>query len=162
MSVCKHGVRSSFICYQLLFSVRSSRYEARGKFGEHERCVRVARGLAESNSSFLKFYYLCYMYADNISLRSGTCQREGYRDKQQHWGEFTFHFSSKFAIQRPISNTYFASRIQEKIMSDFWHRVRGGRCSISIALTKSTRFLLVFVNSATVGEKCGIICLKVS
>ena len=35
-------------------SVRSSRYEARGKFGEHERCVRVARGVAESNSSFLK------------------------------------------------------------------------------------------------------------
>ena len=30
-------------------SVRSSRYEARGKFGEHERCVRVARGVAESN-----------------------------------------------------------------------------------------------------------------
>ena len=34
-------------------SVRSLRYEARGKFGEHERCVRVARGVAESNSSFL-------------------------------------------------------------------------------------------------------------
>ena len=34
-------------------SVRSSRYEARGKFGEHERCVRVARGVAESNYSFL-------------------------------------------------------------------------------------------------------------
>ena len=32
--------------------MRSSRYEARGKFGEHERCVRVARGVAESNSSF--------------------------------------------------------------------------------------------------------------
>ena len=27
-------------------SVRSSRYEARGKFEEHERCVRVARGVA--------------------------------------------------------------------------------------------------------------------
>ena len=27
--------------------------EARGKFGEHERSVRVARGAAESNSSFL-------------------------------------------------------------------------------------------------------------
>ena len=27
-------------------SVRSSRYEAREKFGEHERCVRVARGVA--------------------------------------------------------------------------------------------------------------------
>ena len=38
-------------------SVRSSRYEARGKFGEHERCVRVARGVAESNSSFLKVLY---------------------------------------------------------------------------------------------------------
>ena len=34
-------------------SVRSSRYEARGKIGEHERCVRVARGVAESNSRFL-------------------------------------------------------------------------------------------------------------
>ena len=31
-------------------SVRSLKYEARGKFGEHERCVR---GVAESNSSFL-------------------------------------------------------------------------------------------------------------
>ena len=34
-------------------SVRSSRYEARGKFGEDERCVRVSRGVAESNSSLL-------------------------------------------------------------------------------------------------------------
>ena len=43
-------------CYLTIgsyISVRSSRYEARGKFGEHERCVRVARGVAESNSSFL-------------------------------------------------------------------------------------------------------------
>ena len=31
----------------------SSRYEARAKFGEHQRCVRVARGVAESNSTFL-------------------------------------------------------------------------------------------------------------
>ena len=34
-------------------SVHSSRYEACGKFGEHERCVRVAQGIAESNSSSL-------------------------------------------------------------------------------------------------------------
>ena len=27
--------------------------DARGKFGVHEKCVRVARGAAESNSSFL-------------------------------------------------------------------------------------------------------------
>ena len=30
-----------------------SSYGARGKFGEHERSVRVARGVAEGNSSFL-------------------------------------------------------------------------------------------------------------
>ena len=36
-----------------MFSVRLSSYGARGKFGEHETCVRVARGAAESNSSFL-------------------------------------------------------------------------------------------------------------
>ena len=34
-------------------SVRSSRYEAHAKFGEHERCVRVARGVAKSNFSYL-------------------------------------------------------------------------------------------------------------
>ena len=33
-------------------SVHPSRYEARRKFGEHKRCVRVARGVAMSNSSF--------------------------------------------------------------------------------------------------------------
>ena len=27
--------------------------DARGKFGEHEKCIRVARGAAKSNSSFL-------------------------------------------------------------------------------------------------------------
>ena len=27
--------------------------DARGKFGEHEKCLRVARGAAEGNSSFL-------------------------------------------------------------------------------------------------------------
>ena len=30
-----------------------SSYGARGKFGEHERSLRVARGVAEGNSSFL-------------------------------------------------------------------------------------------------------------
>ena len=34
-------------------SVHLSRYEACGKFGEHERCVSVARVIAESNSSSL-------------------------------------------------------------------------------------------------------------
>ena len=32
-------------------AVRSSRYEALGKFGEHERCVRVARGVAVRSSA---------------------------------------------------------------------------------------------------------------
>ena len=34
-------------------SMHSLRYEACGKFGEHERCVSVARVIAESNSSSL-------------------------------------------------------------------------------------------------------------
>ena len=29
--------------------MRSSRYEARGKFGEHERCVRVAGGALQTS-----------------------------------------------------------------------------------------------------------------
>ncbi|RMX56601.1 hypothetical protein pdam_00002401 [Pocillopora damicornis] len=37
-----------------LISMHSSKYEARRKFGEHERCIRVARGVAESNSNFLR------------------------------------------------------------------------------------------------------------
>ena len=43
--------------------MRSSRYEARGKFGEHERCVRVARGVASRNSSFLSFSLLELSYS---------------------------------------------------------------------------------------------------
>ena len=40
-------------------AVRSSRYEASGKFGERERCVRVARGVAESKYGFLSIYPIC-------------------------------------------------------------------------------------------------------
>ena len=51
------GFKNLINFYQLTIgsyvSVRSSRHEARGKFGEHERCVRVARSVAVSNSSFL-------------------------------------------------------------------------------------------------------------
>ena len=36
-----------------MFSVRISSYGCRGKFGEHEKHVIVARGAAESNSSYL-------------------------------------------------------------------------------------------------------------
>ena len=35
-------------CLACVYRVR----DVRGKFGEHEKCVRVARGAAESNSSF--------------------------------------------------------------------------------------------------------------
>ena len=36
-------------------AVRSSRYEARGNFGEHERCVRVARGVAKYVKIIIKY-----------------------------------------------------------------------------------------------------------
>ena len=53
-----HGEKKLLLCLTIdsYVSVRSSRYEARGKFGEHERYVRVARGVAESNSSFLSAF----------------------------------------------------------------------------------------------------------
>ena len=43
--------------------------DARGKFGEHERCVRVARGTAESNSSFPSFK-LCATTCNRVSKRT--------------------------------------------------------------------------------------------
>ena len=36
-----------------MLSVRMSSYACTRKFGEHERSIRVARGVAESNSNFL-------------------------------------------------------------------------------------------------------------
>ena len=48
-------------------SVRSSRYEARGKFGEHERCVRVARGVF---STRWKIFFLEGLFADVMSVRN--------------------------------------------------------------------------------------------
>ena len=48
--------------------MHSSRYEARGKFGEHERCVRVARGVA----SFLRIWIdiSMDMFADVMSVHN--------------------------------------------------------------------------------------------
>ena len=53
--VSKHLCRpQTFLIKNLLIvSVRISSSGSRRKFGDHEKCVRVARGAAESNSSFL-------------------------------------------------------------------------------------------------------------
>ena len=42
---------SAFVCSRLACVYRVM--DAREKFGEHERCARVAQGVAESNTSFL-------------------------------------------------------------------------------------------------------------
>ena len=51
-------------------------------------------------------------------------------------------------------------------MSDFWYRVRRGRCRLASRqrnqISTCTRFLLTFVNSATVVEKSQIICHRIS
>ena len=52
----KNTYFSTNLTIGLWISVRSSRYEARGKFGEHERCVRVAR--VACLFSFLLFFGL--------------------------------------------------------------------------------------------------------
>ena len=40
--------------FQVGFAYVNRVLDAHGKFGEHEKCVRVARGAAESNSCFLR------------------------------------------------------------------------------------------------------------
>ena len=47
---------NSYLTISSCVSVRMSRYWARGKFGEHERGVRVARGAAECNSSLFSAF----------------------------------------------------------------------------------------------------------
>ena len=47
--------------------MRSSRYEARGKFGEHERYVRVARGVAKFSPNFLSASYRTLTYGPIVN-----------------------------------------------------------------------------------------------
>ena len=60
-------------CY---VSVRSSRYEALGKFGEHERCVRVARGVAEMRKRCVFSQGICLLtsWACTIGIWSTLAQ----------------------------------------------------------------------------------------
>ena len=69
-------------------SVHSSRYEARGKFGEHERCVRVARGVAESNSSFLSALQTSQVL--HISMNAQKMQIEEFHPKFVRLESFRF------------------------------------------------------------------------
>ena len=52
--------------------MRSSRYEARGKFGEHERCVRVARGVALASRVLSKLpkFSRGVLFADVMSVHN--------------------------------------------------------------------------------------------
>ena len=78
---------------------------------------------------------LCFMFCCEVtSVSVKVIEIEQQKEKNNIEVYFIFHFSGKFAIQRPSSNEYFA--LKEKIISDFWYRVRVGQCSISIALTK--------------------------
>ena len=54
----------SYLTVGLYISVRSSRYAALGKFGEHERCLRVARGVLECSPNFPSASYLDERKAD--------------------------------------------------------------------------------------------------
>ena len=60
----RHFTKSSQSTIDSYVSVRSSSYEARGKFGEHERCVRVARGVAEMR------FFSRDLFADVMSVHN--------------------------------------------------------------------------------------------
>ena len=49
-------------------SVCSSRYEACGKFGEHERCVRVARGVSMNQLFYNIFNQMENLFSQGICL----------------------------------------------------------------------------------------------
>ena len=68
-------LRSSKLWLTILLLVHAYRaMDARGKFGEHERRVRVARGAVESNSSF-------------VSAPQTSQVNEIYDEKAEHPGE---------------------------------------------------------------------------
>ena len=54
---------------------------ARGKFGEHEKSVRVARGAAERNSSFLRFFR---SKAWPFNVENWLCTEQTWTGKQDH------------------------------------------------------------------------------
>ena len=55
----------------LYIRIRSSRYEARGKFGEHERCVRVARGVTHLESGYVTMETILHFFY-KITNERGT------------------------------------------------------------------------------------------
>ena len=72
--------------------------DARGKFGEHEKCVRVARGAAES-SSF------------SIALQISQVHPYIIRDVCYH----SYGYKPKWTPLSPITITYYHKGNHEKI-----------------------------------------------
>ena len=57
--------------------------DARGKFGEHEKCVRVARGEAESNSSFLSALQTSRVHHNSIYAQLKAWTNSFITERQQ-------------------------------------------------------------------------------
>ena len=58
------------------FSVRISSYDARGKFGEHERNASVAGGAAESNASFLRALQTSQGHHSSLDIRTAKSMNQ--------------------------------------------------------------------------------------
>ena len=57
--------------------MRPSGYEARGKFGEHERYVRVARGVGVLFSTPRKIFFSRDLFADVMSVHNRNMKHAG-------------------------------------------------------------------------------------
>ena len=78
-------------------SMHSSRYEAHRKFGEHERCIRIAQGIAERNSSFLNALQTSHFIS---------------------WWTHSWHMNQLFYnIFNPMENCFFSRDLIADIMS---------------------------------------------
>ena len=128
-------------------SVRSSRYEARGKFGEHERCVRVARGVAESNSRFLSdVLNITFCYGLSVYTRMAE-----YRLLTRYRGFFIFyryafllwwHICNSCKCCSPVqaSEPCGSNLLSHRITSTSTSRTRGQNIDCSEQLLRRLRW----------------------
>ena len=105
--------------------------DARGKFGEHEKCVRVARGVAESNSSFLSsasapWATLTHFSCSPNFLRASTTRYTHSKPEQiLKWKMRGF-----FEGRRPFPTACLGTYMEERIILSFFLKVVKIHCLV--------------------------------
>ena len=116
--------------------------DARGKFEEHEKCVRVARGAAESNSSFLSAllipkcihnstYAQLKAWASDKVQNSHNAQKKV--NKRPYWlVKITPHFILWFERQRLIHLTDNCGWKAQNLRGKWRTEIKAGWTQVSL------------------------------